>query len=178
MNSMSVTKLRNSNIELLRCICMLMIVYLHLLIHGVNGEFAAFNGNEVLPTTLLESFTTIFCMVAVNVFVIISGYFGINIFDKSGNIVYSKILKNYLIVLFYSICISAVFLLVGRISLKEFVFSFLPVVTGKWWFATCYIVLVLITPFINFLIEQNWKNKYLYVVILLTIFCTYLFYLI
>ena len=48
-------------------------------------------------------------------------------------------------------------------------------VTGKWWFATCYIFLVLISPFINFLIEQNWKNKYLYVVILLTIFCTYLF---
>ena len=91
--SMAFSKLRNSNIELLRCICMLMIVYLHLLIHGVNNEFVAFNGNKLLPTTLLESFSTIFCMVAVNVFVIISGYFGINIFDKFGNIAYSKFSK-------------------------------------------------------------------------------------
>lgn len=164
-------KERNSKIELLRCVCMFMIIYLHLIIHGVNGGIYG----EKLPVTLTLSFTTIFCMVAVNVFVIISGYFGINIINDDGKIRVKKILKNYSIILFYSVIIGLICFITKKITLKEFLSCFVPIISSKWWFATCYIALVLISPFINISIEYYWKNKYLYVFLALILLYTCLF---
>ena len=127
MKCFDVARNRSSNIELLRCICMFLIIYLHILIHGVNGEFARFNNQDVLPTTLLESFSSIFCMVAVNVFVTISGYFGIKVLEDKSTIKIQKVLKNYWIILFYSVTISVIFFLMRKISVIDFILSFFPV---------------------------------------------------
>ena len=175
MKCFDVARNRSSNIELLRCICMFLIIYLHILIHGVNGEFARFNNQDVLPTTLLESFSSIFCMVAVNVFVIISGYFGIKVLEDKSTIKIQKVLKNYWIILFYSVTISVIFFLMRKISVIDFILSFFPVITVKWWFATCYMGLVIMSPFLNLIVEKNWNNLYLYVVLFFISLSTYLF---
>lgn len=164
---------RSSGIELLRCLLMMMIIYLHLLIHGVNGEFTSFNGNKVLPTTFSEAFTSIFCMVAVDAFVIISGFYGINISDKGDKINLRKILKNYKVVLFYSVSITLIFFFFKKATVMDLALSIFPVITGKWWFASCYIALVFISPFLNCIIEKYWNNKYFYAILILIVLCTY-----
>lgn len=167
-------KQRESNIELFRCVLMMMIIYLHLLIHGVNGEFATFNNSEVLPTTLLEALTAIFCMVAVNCYVIISGYFGINII-KDGKVNYLRLIKTYLPILIYSIVIASISYFRGEISNKEYLSFFFPVFTRKWWFATCYIILCFISPFLNFIIDEYWNKKYLIIILIGISLFTYFF---
>lgn len=73
---------RNSNIELLRIICMFFVVLLHFNNHGVNINIICFQGELSLQNTLghlVESFA----IVAVNCFVLISGYYGLSFKLKS-----------------------------------------------------------------------------------------------
>ena len=70
-------KTRNSNIELLRIIAMVMILGLH-----VNYLAIGKPSSQDIATSPLQSFLRMFaeyvCIVGVNVFVLISGWFGIN----------------------------------------------------------------------------------------------------
>ena len=73
---------RNSNIELLRIVCMLMVVVLHFNNNGAN------TGIVNMPSVLTERLTwgflvEVLCIVAVNCFVLVSGYFGINLKVRS-----------------------------------------------------------------------------------------------
>lgn len=63
---------RESNFELLRIICMLLIIWGHLTNKYLVSE--PILGLNYIETHFLKSFTT----VAVNVFVLISGYFSIS----------------------------------------------------------------------------------------------------
>ena len=70
--------IRNSNIELLRILCMLMVVILHFNNNGANTGIV--NMPELLTTRLTWGFLVeSFCIVAVNCFVLVSGYFGIKL---------------------------------------------------------------------------------------------------
>ena len=64
-------KVRNSNIELLRIVSMLMIVILHFLMHGQILKWSAFGSKEYAIYWMIEAFV----FVSVNAFVLISGYF-------------------------------------------------------------------------------------------------------
>lgn len=66
---------RNSNIELLRIICALMIVAHHYSLHGMG---AAWNYDYVPLAKMYVEFLGMFGKLAVNVFFIISGYFLVN----------------------------------------------------------------------------------------------------
>ena len=66
---------RSSNFELLRLICMLLIICGHIImIHGYDtvGDSSWY----------IKQIFTPFCTVAVNIFVLISGYFGIKLNTK------------------------------------------------------------------------------------------------
>lgn len=66
------SKHRASNIELLRIVCMIAVVACHWAAHGAwENNFIGINGQLV---SILPRGGTL----AINVFVIISGYFGIN----------------------------------------------------------------------------------------------------
>ena len=65
------TKVRNSNIELLRIIAMMFIVIWHISVHAQKGELPSHNYIAAITTT------------GVNLFVLISGYWGIKLKWKS-----------------------------------------------------------------------------------------------
>ena len=88
---------RNSNFELLRIIAMVMIVSLHTLGHGGGLNNTTVNSINFIFNHILESLS----IVAVNIFILISGYFGI----KSYSSVKSKISLLYKQMIFYSIII-------------------------------------------------------------------------
>ena len=159
-------KQRESGIELFRCVLMYMIIFLHMLIHGVNGEIVSFRNGQVYETTLFESFFTILCMVSVNCYVMISGYFGIKLSKN-------RLLKTYLQVLFYSLFIAVVFFVFKKTTIKELVLSCLPVVRVTYWFATCYIFLCLISPILNYVAEKFYRSKYFYFLIFVFLFITW-----
>ena len=135
------TKIRNSNIELLRIIAMLFIVIWHISLHAQKGEQPSHNYIAAITTT------------GVNLFVLISGYFGIKLKWKS--------LLNILsiVVFYYSVQLIADVLVFGSTpSVGHFINIIVPISRSPWWFMTCYIVLMLISPGLN-IVKNNATDK-------------------
>lgn len=154
-------KERESNFEFLRIICMLMIVLLHTLGHGGGLTNTNVNSFNFFISHLIESLS----IVAVNVYVIITGYFSIN---KTKINIY-KLLILYAQMYFYSILISSVFILIkpDLIDLKQIINSVLPFSTQLWWFMSIYLVLSLLTPYINRLLIVLRKRELDYLIAIL-----------
>lgn len=133
---------RNSNLELLRIISMVMIVTLHIITQG--GLIFSINPLS-FSYAVMELFQAI-SYVSVNCYVLISGYFLINSKFK-----FSKIFKIWLQVLFYSISIYIILLILNKIpfNLKELIRSMFPLTFGQYWFATVYIILYIASPILN-----------------------------
>ena len=141
MEQQNRTGTRQSNFELLRIIAMLMIVAHHYAAFGFYAEELAFSRNKI--------FVDIFGMaghVGVDLFVLISAYF-----MATARFRLKKLLMLMGNVWFYSLGITAVFLLTGlaapgREVLKQAIF---PLLTSCYWFASYYVLLMLFSPFLN-----------------------------
>lgn len=150
---------RNSSIELLRILSMVMIVFHHFARHG---EFQFFD-YELTAPKLWYNFIIMGGKIGVNIFVLISGYFLINNNKTMFN--FQRIKKTWDQVLFYSVGFEVFFILLyfivkERLDLSNLVNSFFPITTSQWWFASTYFVLYLIHPFLNKLLHSLDKNTY------------------
>lgn len=142
---------RLSNIEALRILAMFMVIVLHYLDKGglLTSSAEPFRVYSY-PAWLIEAFA----IVATNVYVLITGYFMCNSEFKVSRVV--KILAQ---VLWYSILVPVVFVLVGAVDIGSFgLYEVLqvvfPVHMYQYWFVTGYVVLLLLTPFLNAGIKQ------------------------
>lgn len=128
------TSKRNSGIELLRIFCILGILCMHL-----SGIFI--KSNNTLTLIQLNIINSLF-NTCVTCFILISGYFGI-----TRN--FRKIFSLWCIVIFYSLCSALFSILTSGLDLVFIFKSLFPTITGKYWYYTTYIVLVLFAPYIN-----------------------------
>ncbi len=137
---------RKSNIELLRILCMLLIILWHINI--------GFGGDKDSATFSLGNMINAVTVIGVNCFVLISGYFGIRFKWKS-------IVSLLAQCLFYSIVISVCCheIFGSPISIKE---SFLPVSSKVWWFMTVYVMLYLTAPLLNRALDTMGMKELLY----------------
>lgn len=156
---------RLSNFELLRIICMLMIVTLHTLGNGGALTNTNINSFNFFLQNVLESIS----IVAVNCYVLISGYFGVNSEYKL-----KKIISLYIQVIFYSIGISLIFWGVGleNITLDSILRTFLPISMQTWWFISVYLVLYTLTPYINKLVKHLSFKDFTKLIVILFIVLT------
>lgn len=147
---------RQANYELLRIIAMLMVVILHYLSRTgallVLGEDA---GARRIIGTLLEAF----CIVAVNVYVLISGYFLIDAGFKV-----KRILVLICQVMFYSLSIPLIMLASGITEISaDSIYGWMqymfPIGTEHYWFATSYVMLYLFTPVLNAAVKSMNKRQ-------------------
>ena len=146
---------RDSNIELLRLVCMLFIVIEHCMNFGL-GITGMTVDSKFLPIGAIESFF----IIAVDCFVLVSGYFGIKVKWKSA-------VHLYVVCVFYSVLLTLLsFYELGQFSIKEFIYSFLVFSNSRWWFIKCYFYLFLLSPMLNFAVESI-KSKSNFIVILL-----------
>ena len=140
-------KERNSSIELLRIISILMVVISHYSVHnGIDNSMIPLGINRFL----LESFSL--GNIGVILFVMITGYF------MSGNrngIKINKLLILYMQVLFYSLIVYLIFVLFGYeiFSIKSLIKYMMPFTFNQYWFFTTYIILYLLSPYINKLLD-------------------------
>lgn len=155
-------KERNYSLELLRTLSMIMIVFMHMQTHG--GVKEIWNESGYLKVIML--FLTILSVCAVNVFVMISGYFMI---DREFKV--SRILSIVAQVCFYSWLLALILITVGKISLfsEEAIRSIFPIAYRKYWFATMYVGMVLLSPIINICIRNMTKKQHLSSIVILLI---------
>lgn len=134
--------MRQSNIEILRILATMMIVALH-------TSFYSLGIPKIFDTKgFLLAATQIFCIPAVNIFILISGYFGINLKLRS--------IGNYLFqVLFYSISIYLIFIAFGTKQLSLYGIKECFYMTHDDWFVKSYLFLLLISPVINSYLKNS-----------------------
>lgn len=148
------SKQRLSNIELLRLICMLMVLNLH-------SFWGYDHGHESYIFQALDFFRESLCICAVDTFILISGYFGINWKFKSfWNLVFQ--------VLFYSFAVYLVAsILLGVIPFeKRELLKCVKGLSGAWGFITCYLTLYFFAPLLNAYVEKNTEKILLCFIVL------------
>lgn len=143
---------RQSNFELLRIIAMLMVMAVHTNYYNIGVDSHIIT-TRMIPISLCAFFESI-CVVCVNVFVLISGWFGIKTSWKGGaNIIFQ--------VFFYCLLIACVFVLLGLpVPLKDLGKSFL--LGSSYWFVPSYILLYIFAPVLNSFVSsvsrESFKN--------------------
>ena len=151
---------RQSNIELLRIIAMVMVIVLHVLNHGGIRDVYMFGTVGHWLFWLIFSL----CFVAVNIFVLITGYF-----MSISQMKFSRLLKLSIQVETYSlICFFvSVILFRQKIGLDEIFKYVLPLTSNSYWFASAYAILIALAPLLNQLIKSMSQKVHILSIILL-----------
>ena len=150
---------REANYELLRVLAMVMVVAMHFLERSDSllALDEPFNGVR-LTGSLLEAF----CLVAVNVYVLIAGYFGVR-----GRFRVSKAAGLLCQIWFYALLVPALLTLAGvsteasRLGIYGLIQYLFPIETEHYWFATSYFMLYLLTPVLNTAVRNMQKKRLL-----------------
>lgn len=152
---------RNSSFELMRLLCMFMIIL---------GHCASATAQDTKPylgtMDNIGWFIKAFTICSVNCFFLLTGYFG-----KSDNFRLSKVLELWIKTVFYSITIyTIVATLTGQFDLKEMVRYFFPVWTKRYWYMQTYLVASLLLPFLTKVLEELDEKKHTFLITVLIIF--------
>jgi len=145
-------QVRKSGVEILRLIGIFMVVSIH-----ATGLIEGIALNRVGST--VTRMINIFGNLGVSAFILISGYFGVKRDWK-------KMLKLEIKVIFYSVCTTVLMRLVWPMDHSRSVIlpllerSVMPVVTRKHWYYSCYMCLLLFSPYINLVIEKISQKEF------------------
>ena len=149
-------KKRESNFELLKIVLIIMVIALHYFNAEKGGGLG--NVNKGTLNFYIMHLGESACIVSVNAFVIITGYFSC----KKEEINISKVIKLFSLTIFYAIFFYLIVILFNKVSIsfetiKEFIFN-----CFNYWFLVIYCILYLLIPYINKLIssltERQLKN--------------------
>ena len=157
-------KKKNYSIEMLRFICMLGIIMIHVMNQG-----GIINSDKNMFSNIIISFLFYLVIPSVNIFAMITGFLYI---EKDG-IKYKNLINLLLALIFYSIFITIIFyglnlFGVRNMGMLRLLSSLLPPIVGRYWYITCYIFLFCMIPYINIFIKNI--NKYKYKKFLLLLF--------
>lgn len=146
-------KIRNSNIEIIRIIAIIFIIFSHYSVHSdiIKSALPIGFNRYILEISVLGN-------IGVILFILIMGYYSID-----SSIKFKKIIKLWFQVLFYSIIIYLIFVLLKleKFSIMAFLKVCLPITSNSYWFFTCYIILYLLSPFINIFLNRMTKKEFI-----------------
>lgn len=143
---------RQLNVELLRGILMLMICGLHVIGLNILDKSNPIQSTEY--NFYISNFFESTFVMAVDCFVLISGYFGIR-----ANI--RKYLLFIIPIILYSFTITLLVSFVNRdISIYGIIKSIFPVLSNQYWFVSVYAVMFIISPLLNEVKENITKRQF------------------
>jgi len=147
---------RNSSIEALRIMAIIMIIFHHF---SFYGGFEWGTPSISIPR-LWYNFIFMGGKIGVNLFVFISGYYLIN--DNGRVFRLNKIAKLVGQVLFYSLVIYMIGGMIGAqdLGVSSLIKACFPITFSRWWFVSTYFVLYLLHPFLNKLLHSMDKSMY------------------
>lgn len=154
-------KPRQSNLELLRILAILMVVMGHFI--RQSGLLESETGtNEALNVFLGSG-----ARIAVNIFVLIGSWFMVDSAFKPG-----KAIKLYLATAFYCIPITLLMACLGAAGgARNILQGLLPFFGRPVWFASAYISLIILTPFLNKAFLLPPKRQTCLVGVLFVLYC-------
>lgn len=160
----NISKHRNSNVELLRIVAMIMILMLHVNFISIGSPTAENCIANPVSSFLRIAFEQI-CIIAVNLFVLISGWFSIKVRTKG----FLNFVFQCVFVLFI-VYIGGVALGYTRLSVSGLLQCVCLDANG--WFITSYVGLYIISPALNTFCEHAGEKKIRFFLIAFYVFQT------
>lgn len=133
------SKKRESNIEVLRIVSMILIIAHHLIAHG-GAMTTSYSKNQLISAAFIP--VGKICFIG---FLAISTWFLVD-----SKFQFRRFIKVWLQVCTYSFVFSVIAFFMGRdMSIKDFLGSLLPIAGNAHGFASSYLLLLLLVPFLN-----------------------------
>lgn len=153
---MNIEKNRNSWIELLRIISMVKIITLHYLYSGMGGALGGVI--EGTANYYLAHWFESTSVCGVNVFVLITVMYS----GKTRTIRIDKLIRLYGIMVFWGGLLYFISLAAGlnTPSIKEIIYIFIPFLASRRWFVITYLLLVILIPYLNIMIDNISKRNF------------------
>ena len=145
-------KFQYENLNLLKCVCMFLIVLWHCIIHGnVLGNIENPYLNIIINMILF------LIIVHVNCFVMITGFF-----QHKSKVKIKKIIEYYIQVVFYCLIIYLIDSLImkNKISMELILYNISPFAIKKYWFMYCYLMLYIFSDYLNIIIQKISKSSF------------------
>lgn len=162
-------KNRNVGLDIFRIILALMVITLHI---NAGGTGMVLKYATVSPWNKIVGMVTTLCYPAVNCYVIMSSYF----LSKQKRDVFTSIkslAKLWLSVIFFALIGFAIVSIVkGEFNALDLMKRFFSVSRGKWWYITVYFVLILISPYLNIIIQNIKKKEHEILLAILLVVCS------
>ena len=162
------TKKRDSNLELMRIIMMLLIIAHHYVVNSGITQFYSFS--NITSNMIFLQCIGFSGKIMINCFIMITGYFMI-----TGKINFQKIVKLYFEIKFYKIIIYVLFVIWGidSFSVKELIKTVFNIIYGvNIGFSDTFFLLYLLIPFINVLLNKLTKKQYTILLCILLFYFT------
>lgn len=162
---------RNSNIDMIRIVAMLLVVALHCMDYG--GFIKLSEANLFLSLFVSLNHTISIC--AVNCFALISGYL-----LTDGKKRWNKLAGLWVEVCFYSAFFAVLFNIVfpKKVTLLSVCKSFFPISTNQYWYFTAYVGLFFLMPTLNAIVtsrsEQEFQKDIFNVVLLFSLYAFFI----
>ena len=157
-----IKKERQSNIELLRIISMCLIIY-----HHFSLNLGIIEGYDISKTMIFGILGGIGGKIGVVCYVLTTGYFSV---EKDFNV--KRVFKLWLQIFCYYVGFMLFFRITGTEKLNnvDTIKTFFPFAYNQYWFMTAYLYLMVLTPFINKLLNVLKQQDYKKMIVVLTIF--------
>lgn len=151
---------RNPSIELLRILMMMQIIFLHVADYGDYSDVAQQMEGKVELTYWV---IWLMCRCPVFMFVIITGYF---MSTRKELFSRDRIIRCYLPMLFYSITIPLAYMIIKKelLPTDSIAKAFIPFLSRTWYFMTLYLLILLISPFLNRMVDGLTRKQFLYLI--------------
>lgn len=159
-------KKRNSNLEILRIISMIMIFFHHSVLHGGTSFYGTGDIQDLIREMFYHG-----GKLGVVIFVLISAYFQCNkrlSLRRLANLVIEVVIINVFFFVLHMIKSPE------PINLALIRRVFLPFTHSAYWFLTVYLLLQLASPFLNIIIANIKKSMHLTIIIVLGIIISYI----
>ncbi len=155
---------RQANFELLRIVAMLMIIVLHYL---NKGGLLVDCTSDRTGVNYAAHLAEAFCIVAVNCYVLLSGYFLVESAWKP-----ERVVSLAGQILFYSLLIPVVLcgagvVPAGALSVYDWLNYVLPIETEHYWFATAYLLMYVFAPFLAAGVKKLEKRTLQIIIVIL-----------
>lgn len=158
---------RNATMDVLRVIAMLFIVVHHLTVNNIGlTEIQEFIDGAKYCRYCINAFIDCFTIIGVNLFFLLSGYFGLRL--RTGRIL-PLIIKVY----FYFTACAVIGYAAGLIEFKSLSDGIVYCLSapGKYWFVLAYIAVFLLSPLLNVFTESLKPAEVKYFVFASLLFC-------
>lgn len=156
-------------IELLRLALMFMIVLEHIIGHGLG--LLDYINNQTNSPTIYQWLLYTPCVMAVNCFVFISGYFGMIYSNQKVYKLVIQAVSTIVILLFFAFGIFPILGFSVSMRLLDIVSMCIPITFNYWWFLSLYIVLLLLSSFLNNYVKFDKKDRWSILFLLFMINC-------